>query len=209
MRTHSISGMAGEATEHVVMVMFDFVGEPVFVHSGLGYVTAMGEDWLGVGSLGRIEPVKDALGYAPSRVRCTLSNPLAEHLNEALNENTWGRLVEVFWTGWENGALSPSTPNLLLRGRMGPPEIYVGEKNEISVNVEDVRAMMGRINGLRSTLLEHQAEVGSDTFYEMLAKMLDYKFVFNGGVRGGGGAFPSIPGIHPNPDPGSDVNILS
>lgn len=205
MKTVDVTGMVGEAVELVPFLSLDFIGEPKFLHPGVGIITWGGEDWEGVGGLGTIDAVRDTLGLAPTRVRVSLMDPVAEYLNEALNEATWGRLAELYVAGWDGAALS-SEPTLLIRGRMGPPEIYVGETNKISVVIEDVRAMMDRVNGLRSTMLEHQQEAPGDTFYRLLPKMVDHRFIFNGGTFGGNNVTPA-PTVDPrdrprNPTPG-------
>lgn len=205
MNHFDLTGFLGEGVELTAYVMLDFIGEPVFLHSGVGYQSWGSEDWVGVGGLGKLDAMKDALGTAPSRLRLTLNDPVAEYLGEALNERTWGRLAELYVGAWDStGQVVTTTPNLILRGRMGPPEIYVGEQNQMSVVVEDIRALMGRVNGLRSTILDHQREAPGDSFFMWLPKMVDFKFVFNGGTYGSN-LFPETPAPTPRPRPPNTI----
>jgi hypothetical protein len=184
------SGLAQEAVEPVAFVFLDFKGDPQFIHSAVGIITWGGEDWAGIGSLGQIESVRDQLGLATSRLRLSLSPVAAEYLNESINENTWGRLCEVFIGNWDGAALTRE-PYLLMRGRMGAPEARIGgQDSSIGITIEDVRGMMDRVNGLRATILDHQAESAGDTFYEWLPKMMDHRFTFNGQRLGGSNASP-------------------
>lgn len=194
-------GLGGEAVEPVVFAMLDFVGDPQFLHSSVGIITWGNEDWYGLGTLGAIEPIKDSIGYAPKRVRLTLSPVAGEYLNEALNEATWGRLCELYLGVWDGDALTRD-PELILRGRMGPPEAMVGPNGAVSVTVEDIRASLDRVNGLRATILEHQREAPGDDFYKWLPQMLDHRFVFNGGQFGANNLQPRHPGPPPMPRPG-------
>lgn len=201
MRTVDLTGLVGEGSELLIFAMFDFLGEPKFLHSGIGIVPFGGEDWEGVGQFGAIDAVRDNMGFAPTRLRATLVNPVMQYINEALNESTWGRLAELYVGGWDSSSLT-ATPSLLLRGRMGPPEVIVGGASQMSVMIEDIRAMMDRINGLRSTILEHQVEAPGDGFFRWMTKMVDHHFIFNGGRFGGNNFTPSPstpnPGTRPN-----------
>lgn len=194
-------GYGAEGTELVVFAFFDFQGDPKFLHSSIGYITHGGEDWEGVGALGTMDAIKEPMGLSPTRVRLSLSPVAGEYLNSAINENTWGRLCELYVGNWDGVALVRD-PELLVRGKMGPPEVSLGEPDSsIGITVEDVRASLDRVNGLRATLLDHQAEHAGDTFYAWLPEMMDHRFVFNGqnfGIRGGAGR-PSIPGSRPIP----------
>lgn len=190
-------GLAGEAVEPVAFVMLDFEGDPKFLHTSLGIIAWGGEDWYGIGNIGRIDPISDRLGYAPARFRLSLSPVAEEYLSSSLQENTWGRLCELYAGSWDpDNASLYSDPGLLIRGRMGPPEIVVGGPNSgVSVVVEDIRALLDRVNGLRATMADHQLESAGDTFYEWLPKMLDHRFVFNGGQYGGNNITPAPPFI--------------
>lgn len=192
------SQLGAEASEPVVFCMLDFVGEPQFLHSAVGIITWGGEDWCGVGTLGRVDAVPDKIGYSASRVRLQLSVAATEILGQVINENTWGRLCELWLGNWDSAALVRD-PDLLIRGRMGAPEASIGGKaSGISVIVEDIRGMLDRVNGLRSTILDHQREAPADTFYKYLPRMLDHRFIFNGGKFGGN----NLTGAPSGPMPG-------
>lgn len=174
------TGLGGEAVELVVFAFLDFVGSPCFWHSGVGYINWGGEDWLGLGQFAHIEQIPEVIGLTPARTKLALLPVAGELLDEALNEATWGRLCELYLGVVEDSALK-ATPDLILRGTMGPPEVALSAKGSISVMVEDIRSKLGRINGLRATTQDHQSDVGTqDSFYALLPQMQDYKFVFNG-----------------------------
>src|SRR3970040_1211031 len=111
-------GLGGEGVELVMFGFFDFAGDPKFVHTSVGIITWGNEDWEGVGNFARVEPVQERLGYAPARMRLGLSPIVGELLNESLNENTWGRLCEIFLGTWDGAAMTRD-PELIIRGRMG------------------------------------------------------------------------------------------
>lgn len=175
-----------DAVELVVFAYLDFEGEPTFIHSALGIISWGNEDWLGVGNFGSVSPVVDALGVAsPSRFKLTLFPVAAELLNSAVNEDTWGRVCEIYLGAVNSDGMLVGTPELMTRGLMGAPEAVIGdERGSITVTVEDVKSLLNRSNGLRCSLHDHQAQVPGDKFYEWLPRMLDHKFIFNGVVQG-------------------------
>lgn len=195
-RTFNINttGLAGEAVEHIRFAFLDFVGDPQFLHSGLGVITWGGEDWLGIGAFCEIESVGEQIGIAPSRVRLSLAAQMSDYVGSAMNENTWGRLCELYLGTWDGVGLTMD-PQLEIRGRMGPPEIQMGVSGQrISIVVEDIRAALNRVNGLRASSVDHQVEAIGDTFYSLLPKMLDHKFIFNGQPMGGTAVAPNTQG---------------
>ncbi len=197
------SGLAGEGVEPVIFAMMDLVGEPQFLHSSVGAIPWGGEEWYGLGTFGDIESIKDQMGSAPARFRVSLYPVAAEYLSDAINENTWGRLFELYLGNWDGSALVRD-PDLLLRGRMGPPEILIGgSKSSISLVVEDIRGALDRVNGKRATMLDHQVEAPGDTFYSWLPTMMDHRFVFNGRQMSPSGP---VTGGAPTPEPWPGYN---
>lgn len=185
--------LGSENQEPVAFCMLDFVGEPMFLHSSVGVIPWGGEDWYGLGQFGGLEPVQERLGYAPARLRLTLTQVAGQYLNDALNENTWGRLCELFVGNWSGTGLVRD-PGLMIRGRMGPVEARIGSKNAgLALPIEDVRATLDRVNGLRAIMADHQISSSGDTFYEWLPKMLDFSYVFNSVIQGGVNVIPAGP----------------
>lgn len=181
--------LAAEGAQPIVFAFLDFVGEPVFVHSGVGYITWGGEDWLGLGQFATIEPVREGIELRAATFRMGLSGAMEHLLGEVLNENTAGRLVELYMGSWdEESEALYADPTLIIRGTMGPPEVVLGKGAGASIVVEDVRGSLSTMNGRRSSLEDHQEEWPSDLFFEFLPQMIDHTFVFNGERKMSGGA---------------------
>lgn len=177
--------LAAEGAQPIVFSMLDFVGEPQFVHSSVGVIPWGGEDWLGLGQFATIEPVKEGIELRSAAFRMVLSGAMEHLLGEALYENTAGHLVELYLGSWdEANARLYADPELIIRGSMGPPEVVLGQGAGASIVVEDVRGALASINGLRSSLEDHQEEFPGDLFFEFLAKMIDHTFLFNGREHG-------------------------
>ena len=185
--------LGSETQEPIAFCMLDFVGEPHFLHSSVGIIPWGGEDWYGLGQFGGLEPITERIGYAPSRLRLTLTQVSADYLSDSLNENTWGRLCELFIGNWDGSGLVRN-PGLMIRGRMGPVEARLGASGAgLSLPIEDIRATLDRVNGLRSIMADHQLESAGDTFYEWLPKMLDFTYTFNSVIQGSTNVIPSGP----------------
>jgi hypothetical protein len=177
--------LAAEDAQPIVFAFLDFVGDPQFVHSSVGSIPWGGEDWLGLGQFASIEPLREGIELKSASFRMGLSGAMEHLLGEVLNENTAGRLVELYIGSWDevNERLY-ADPELIIRGTMGPPEVVLGKGYGASITVEDVRGGLASINGKRSTLEDHQEDFPGDLFFEFLPQMIDHKFLFNGQPQG-------------------------
>lgn len=193
--------LAAEGAQPIVFAFLDFVGDPQFVHSSVGVITWGGEDWLGLGQFASVEPVKEGIELRSAQFRMGLSGAMEHLLGEALNENTAGRLIELYMGSWDeaNEGLY-ADPELIIRGTMGPPEVALGKRSGASIVVEDVRGALASVNGRRSSLEDHQEDFPGDLFFEFLPQMIDHKFIFNGKEQGGIGGRPGDGA----PPPGDD-----
>jgi hypothetical protein len=202
--------LAAENAQPIVFAFLDFVGEPVFVHSSVGYITWGGEDWLGLGHFAGIEPIREGIELRAASFRLSLSGAMEHLLGEVIYENTAGRLVEIYLGSWdeENERLY-SDPPLIIRGTMGPPEVTLGENSGASIVVEDVRAGLASVNGRRTSLEDHQEDWPGDLFFQFLPQMIDHTFVFNGqqfqSPTGGFGATAGAAGGYPGGDAYGDA----
>ena len=178
--------LAAEGAQPIAFAFLDFVGDPQFVHSSVGVIPWGGEDWLGLGQFASVEPVKEGIDLRASQFRMGLSGAMEHLLGETLNEDTSGRLIELYLGSWdEANARLYADPELIIRGTMGPPEVMLGKNSGASIVVEDIRGALPSVNGRRSSLEDHQEEFPGDLFFEFLPQMIDHKFVFNGRPQGG------------------------
>lgn len=179
---YDLSELGDETATPIILLMMNFKSWPIFVHTGAGVITWNNEDWIGAGDIGVIRASRKSIGLRPARFELALAPILSSYVTQVLSESTWGRLVEMYLGNWNgSGFANDHEPVLFFRGQMGSPKVELGSrKSLVSIEVEDVRGMLERTNGMRSTLLDHNEHEPGDLFYELLPSMMDHTFVFNG-----------------------------
>lgn len=199
--------LAAEGAQPIVFCFLDFVGDPQFVHSSVGVITWGGEDWLGLGQFASVEPIKEGIELRSAHFRLSLSGAMEHLLGEALNEDTSGRLIELYMGSWdEQNERLYADPELIIRGTMGPPEVALGKRSGASIVVEDIRGALASINGRRSSLEDHQEDFPGDLFFEFLPQMLDHRFMWMG--REAGAVAPHNRPGHVDPDDGGSPRVV-
>lgn len=206
----------GQEVDEIVMIYLDLPNannpEKRF-HSGLGIVDALGQQWHGVGNLGSISAPKESIDLQPTRVTVTVSAVVRDVLNDALNADLKGRVAELYVAYLDGEGKVAGGPHLLVKGTMGAPSVVYGEESSISFQVIDFRERLKRKNGKRFNLPDHQADHPGDLFYEFVAIMEDFTFVFMGQpIRAGGAPGPrygadNYPGYDPTINPNDPTSL--
>ena len=181
------SGFDSEVINPVLFGYFDFIGDPMWLHTSVGKLTWGNADWMGLGNFVSVEPIKESLELRPGRFRLSLAVGDTKMMSWVTDEQTVGRRCEIFLGALDADGALIDAPNIMIIGTMGSPEVVVGENNAVSMVVEDIRADFSRINGLRFALEDHQEEAPGDFFAEFVPQMIDHRFVFNGQSHGGRG----------------------
>ncbi|MFU8883098.1 MAG: hypothetical protein ACNA7Q_12085 [Rhodobacterales bacterium] len=117
------AAIGAEVLRPVVLVEIDFTSMPVRMWSGLGPLTWGGVEWMGLGDLGSISPVREGEGIEPHGLTLELSGVPPELLGLALSEPYQGRHIAA-WLGLTDsaGALLPG-PKQLFAGRLDIMEV--------------------------------------------------------------------------------------
>lgn len=120
------------AAPHVArawLAVLDLPAGTVYLHSGVGTVTVMGHDWLGVADPGNaarlvaVDQIKEPRFGAAAAVTFTLAGVTAEFMRSIRLTNVEGRAAEVYWAAFdpEDGQVIGSPVLLFPRGRMTAP----------------------------------------------------------------------------------------
>ncbi len=144
------AGAEAAHAELVTFVVMDLPSGVLRLHTRVGTIRWVGEDWLGVGKFGSISPIAEDALLRPSGVTLTLSGVDADLVSAALFETYHGRGVEVY-----AGFLSTETfvllaePEPVFRGTMDQMTVTLGQNTgTISVQCEGELARWQRHSGL-------------------------------------------------------------
>lgn len=117
------AAISAELLRPVLLVEIGFVTATSRLWSGVGPLTWGGVEWLGLGDLGNISPVRESESIEPHGLTLELSGVPPESLGLALSEPYQGRPLAI-WLGFTDdaGALLPG-PKQLFAGRLDIMEV--------------------------------------------------------------------------------------
>jgi hypothetical protein len=177
------STLYGEVVEPIIMAYIDFPtanAEQKYMHTGLGIIDALGQQWFGIGDLGTISTPKESIDLKPTRVSVTVSPVVRDVLYDVLNSDIKGRTAELYVAFLDEEGAIAGGPHILVKGTLGAPKVTYGDESSIAIEIIDFRESLKSKNGKRFSLQDHQDDYPGDLFYEFLAVMEDFTFTFMG-----------------------------
>ena len=179
-------------THPVTFASLAFSSGTVYVHDDIGTLTWGSQDWLGVGSFGRVSGVEEGMALSPFGLDLVLSgidpddednsSTWPDFLNEIMNNDYFQREV-ILYIGARNtdsGALV-ADPDELWRGVMENAALSKGrEGDQIVINCESELGRLERANNLLFTNSALQSDYSGDLFFQFLQKVPDMKPVWRG-----------------------------
>lgn len=165
----------------VTLVRLDFASGIVAVHSGLGELAWNGDTYLGVGDLGRIDPIKESTDLRPYGVSMTLSGIPGEKISLALSEHYQGRDARIYLGLLDAGHRLIADPTLIWQGRMDVMPIEMGETATITVTGEGRMADWHRPRVRRYNNEDQQARFPGDKGLEFVTAMVDKPIIWGQG----------------------------
>lgn len=154
-----------------VAVRIQFGSGPVCVHSGTGALVIDGHVYQGVGSLGRLDEVKESPTTSPTQVKMTLSGLDMSLLSSTLNEQCVGRTAEILVVAFDNDTLAVRACNLLFKGRVSSTGAKAGKDSSLQYTVSNVFEDWQRPWPERYTDESHQMRYPGDRIFRYVAQM--------------------------------------
>lgn len=121
----------------ILFAELDFAGGFVRAHNGIGTITWGGNDWLGVGTFGKVSPVEESAELSKRTLIYTLSGIPPEMISIVLDEDYQGRTASLYI-----GFIDPVTgqliadPDLYDQGRMDVSDIEEGKEITVTITAE-------------------------------------------------------------------------
>jgi len=193
---------AALASQHVEIVSFaklEFPSGTVYLHNSLGTLTWGGNDWLGVGDLGAISQVEEALDVSPYAITLTLSGLNTTITAAALTENYFMHSATIYIGVLDADAELITTPTQIWSGYMDQMNMSVGADggDGIEMICESELSRFNRSSNLMYTNVSQQAKSSGDLFFNHIHKVEGAKINWGASQMPGGTGTPVIPDINP------------
>lgn len=176
------AALGGRNVRHSYLVLFDFVSEPMRVWTGAGKITTGSEDWYGVGALGSISGLEQAINGQAPETTFVVSGINAEIVTIARDEwdaEAKDRLVKVllqFHSDTTDGPLETfDAPYSIWAGRMQTPrfEAQGPRTRKITVAAESLFSLRSRPSFSQYTDADQQQRFPGDPGFEFVPGLVN------------------------------------
>jgi len=170
--------IAAPSARLALMAEFDFPSGWLRLWTGRSNITWSGREWLAIGSLGSISPVKES-GLSAEKVSYRLARSSSAIASVLLGEKFRGRECS-HWLAFPDAAFAAldADPVWLFTGYMDIARLVDGPGGSIELTAEGEVAAMGRAQIIRYT---HEQQVGrfpDDNGCAYVAAMPEKQFAF-------------------------------
>lgn len=183
----TLAASQGKFFRWVYLADFEFDSGTVRVHNGIGTLTHNGNDYLGVGEFGRVDPIKESGQVQPYSVTFTLSGVDDIYKNNSIDfyqtvkgEDIFNRRVVLYVAALDTDNQIMGTPLERFVGFMERPTVNRGATNVVQIRAENELALFDRVNGSRYTDSNLQNEYAGDLGFEYLSRVIDSKVIWRG-----------------------------
>jgi hypothetical protein len=174
--------LGGRSVRVSFLVLFDFVTTPVRVWTGAGKITTAGEEWLGLGQLGSISGLEQAVnGEAPETtfVLTGINPEIMTLAREEWVDESRDRLVKVylqFHNAEDDRPLELfDEPYAIWAGRMQTPrfELQGASTRRITVSAESLFSLRSRPAFSQYTDTDQKARFPGDRGFEFVPGLVN------------------------------------
>ncbi|CAG2152694.1 hypothetical protein LMG19282_04259 [Cupriavidus campinensis] len=166
---------AGVIASHVPYLFFvrmDF-SQPLCVCSASYDVFWNGINWVGLCTLGNIEPIQEQASLEAIGIRLTLSGVPSELIAITLGEQYQGRPCQIWFAPLRDDMRLLVDPVRLFYGRMDTMDTEVGDTATITVSAESRMASWDRPKIRRYNNEDQQGRYAGDRGFEYVAQMVE------------------------------------
>lgn len=184
-----IAELAKSGVHPVLFCEIDFLSGPQYMWSGIGPITWNSINWLGVGSLAKIEPMVEDTQVQAQGCRLSLSGIPSTFISQALTECRQGAAVKI-WFGFQDAAGAViASPFQAFAGRLDVPSVAEGgDTSTIEITVESRLVDLQRPRERRYTSQDQQIDFAGDLGFDFVPAVQQWN-----GVWGKGKGVPYAP----------------
>ncbi len=170
--------MAASSHELIILVELDFSSGTSRWHSGVGTVEFGGNEFYGVGVLGRISNVNETIDAQPARVSLELSGVPQELVAISLADDYQGRGAKIWMSLYDTAAEVVDNAVLVFSGTMDTMSASVGDTGTITVSLESRLADFLRPRVRRYTHEDQQLDYPGDRGFEFVPQMVEKEILW-------------------------------
>ncbi|PVY81052.1 hypothetical protein C7414_102380 [Cupriavidus alkaliphilus] len=152
----TVAAVTAGHVPYLFFVQLDF-SQPLRVCSAGYNIDWNGVTWLGLGSLGSIDPIQEQASLEATGVRLTLTGVPTEYVAIMLAEQYQGRPCQIWFAPLREDLQLGVAPIRMFSGRMDVPAIDVGETASITVSAESKMVAWDRPKTRR---YNHEDQIG-------------------------------------------------
>ena len=155
----------------VPLVFLDILGDPLRAWGGIDTLNWDGHDWLGIGTLGDMSPIKaDAKGSMP-KMELSIKELPSELLAAAKETRYVGRTAQVWLGTFDEDLKLVGDPALFFAGAMSAFSILDAQSRSVTVTIDSRMALLNRvIPSYRSDEDQQRRHVG-DGFFKFVSSV--------------------------------------
>lgn len=168
---NAIAAVTAGHVPYLFFVQLDF-SAPLRVCSAGYDIEWNGETWLGLGTLGGIEPIREQANLEAAGVRLTLSGVPTDLIAVTLAEQYQGRPCQIWFAPLREDLRLDVTPIRLFAGRMDTMDTEVGDTATITVTAESRMVTWDRPRIRRYNNEDQQSRYPGDRGFEYVAQMV-------------------------------------
>lgn len=154
----------------VLMVDLDFTSGPFRAHTGVGTFSYDGNDYTGLGYLGKITSIEEDVEMGSSGINLILSGIPTSIVSIALGTHYQGRTGIVYIALLDEDHGIQGEPVIIFQGRMDNMNIVMGSKAEIELSIENVIRDWDRPRVRRYNNVDQQSIYPDDKGFEFVAQ---------------------------------------
>lgn len=173
--------LVSQSVRPILLVSCAFQDQTIYVWSGVGTINWNGQNWLGVGTFGKLSTVGETTSLEAQGIVLTLSGVNPTLLNEALSEMTTAGQGQVYLGFLDIYSNLITSPIPLFLGLMDQPEIDL-DTNTATINfsVENRLSDLQRARGGRYTDQDQRARYPADGGLQYVTWLQDEFFNWKG-----------------------------
>lgn len=173
METAVSDAVQAEHVPGLLLVELDFVSGAVRANNSAVTVPWGGHDWVGLATVGGIDPVIEQSDLQMTGISMTLTGIPPEMIARVLGEHYQGRDCRVWFAPMNNDYVVLADPVLIFSGRMDSCSISLGASATVTLTAESRLTDFERPRVRRYTHEDQIAEYPGDRFLEFVPQMVE------------------------------------
>ncbi|MCA3182035.1 MAG: hypothetical protein INH13_00185 [Cupriavidus sp.] len=137
-----------------------------------------GATWLGLGSLGSIEPIQEQASLEAIGVRLTLTGVPTDLISITLGEQYQGKACQIWFAPLGEDLRIVSQPVRLFSGRMDTMDVEVGETATITVTAESRMVSWDKARVRRYNNEDQRSKYPNDRGFEYVSQMVEKELLW-------------------------------